>query len=107
MSSFYMYSYNALPTTPPTGLWYASWSADDQCVHWSQTKPTIVPDGESSWVVGVVDQESCPLGATTLSTGGGKSLPPRPNLRADSIPSFQTQFGQWVVSLKGGADLTE
>lgn len=101
MSSFFMYSYTSIPQTPPAGMWYASWSLDEPCVQWSQTKPVSEPDGQSSWVVGVVDDDSCPSGATTLSsTGGGKSLPPRPNLRASSVPDFETVFGEWADGIK-------
>lgn len=108
MSSFYMYSYASIPPTPPAGMWYASWTTSNQSVQWTQNKPALEPDGQTSWVVGVVAQESCPTGATTLSdSGGDKSLPPRPDLiTASSIDTFKTQFSEWTVSLKT-VDLSE
>ena len=108
MSSFYMYSYASIPPTPPAGMWYASWSTSAPCVQWTQNKPALVPDEKTSWVVGVIGQESCPTGATTLSdTGGDKSLPPRPELiNASSLDAFKTQFSQWAVDLKT-LDLSE
>jgi hypothetical protein len=97
--SFYMYDYNDIPTPAPFGMWYAEWSTTEPCVQWSQTKPSKVPDGETSWVVGVGDEEFCPSGATPLS-GGGKTLPPQPPVRADSMSGFTSAFDVWANSVK-------
>jgi hypothetical protein len=94
--NFSMYSYTSLPETPPSGMWYASWSKIDHTVMWSQTKPSTPPDGVSTWVVGVVALAS-----------SGKQLPPLPSLSADSEPSFKCAFDAWANSLRGAGDLSE
>jgi hypothetical protein len=106
--SFYMYAYASLPSTPPTNMWYATWTNTSGCVEWSQTKPTKIPDDSTSWVVGVVDEATCPTGASTLSSGGtGKSMPPAPPIHANSMPTFESAFDVWANGVKSLGDLAE
>ena len=104
MPNYYMYTYASIPTTPPTGMWYAAWSTTDTGVKWWTSNPGITPDGVTSWVVGVVPGTSLPANATTLSTGG-KDLPPQPSLSANSLPSFEAAFADWATSNRGGLEL--
>ncbi|HET9620477.1 MAG TPA: hypothetical protein VFP84_03845 [Kofleriaceae bacterium] len=89
--NFSTYSYNSIPTNPDGDLWYASWSTTDNTVVWSQAKPSLIPDGVSTWVMGIVALSS-----------SGKQLPPLPALSADSEASFKYAFNAWAASLRHG-----
>lgn len=103
--SFSMYAYSDIPTPAPVGMWYAAWSTAAPCVQWSQTPPSTVPDGQTSWVVGVVDSDDAVSSRATPLTGGGKQLPPQPALQADSLSGFQSAFGVWAAATKSFGDL--
>ena len=102
---YYMIPFLSLPANPSDKIWFASWSAAQPTVYWSETRPSITPDGKSAWVVGVSRaadslQDVASLGTGVISLGtGGKDLPPPPLQLPPSdvgISAFQTAFAAWV-----------
>jgi hypothetical protein len=102
---YYMIPFTSFQTKPSYKIWFASWSAAQPTVYWSETQPNIDPDWKSTWVVGVSQVGDSPQDATILGAGamevgtGGKDLPPPPLQLAPSdagIPGFQTAFAAWL-----------
>jgi hypothetical protein len=65
---------------------------------WSDTPPDIHPDGQSTWAVGVTQDEARPEGAMVLGSGA-KELPPPPlELSSSDVGSsgFQDAFARWL-----------
>ena len=98
--SSYMYPYGKIPTPAPACIWYASWTTANSTVVWSQTMPSFVPDGVSSWIVGVVDNDDVTGDAVPLTSGSPKRMPPAIALTATSEETFVTAFDGWATPLR-------
>ena len=96
--SYYMIPFTSLPASPGYKVWFASWSATQPIAYWSDTLPNVHPDNQSTWVVGVTQDETRPEGAQLLGVGA-KNLPPPP-LELSSgdvtLSGFQNAFAEWL-----------
>ena len=102
---YYMFPFTSLPTKPSSKIWFASWSAAQPTVYWSDTRPNITPDAESTWVVGVTQggddpQEAMGIGPDAINLGtGAKELPPPPvQLPPGNVglSGFLSTFASWL-----------
>jgi hypothetical protein len=102
---YYMFPFTSLPTKQGSKIWFASWSAAQPTVYWSETRPNITPDGKSTWVVGITQAADNPedamgLGPDAITLGtGAKELPPPPQPLPPGdvgISGFQIVFASWL-----------
>jgi hypothetical protein len=103
MKMFYMIPLASIGPQLSYKVWYATWSKTRPMATWSEVRPDVEPDDQTTWVVGViqVDQTAAPPdGAIALGTGG-KQVPPPP-LRVDpedlGHSGFQTAFKRWLTA---------
>jgi hypothetical protein len=90
----------ANPTSPPyEKIWFATWSATQPDITWSQDRPAASSDATSSWAVGVcvvevVGTGKPPVGATVILESGKCVDPPPLKLspKTTSMSDFQAEL---------------
>lgn len=103
MSMYYMIPYEDLPSTTDDNMWFATWSTTNTTVLWSHNKPSFVPNGTTSFVVGVTcTAPPTPTGSTQLSDVDAAKMPPPPAeaFSATDMYSFKTGFDAWTNGRK-------
>jgi hypothetical protein len=103
MKKFYMIPLGSNGQALGHKVWYATWSKTRPTTTWSDVRPAIEPDHQTTWTVAIIQAEptdQLPDGSVDLGTGG-KQIPPPP-LRINSGdlgPSgFQAAFRVWLTS---------